>query len=138
MDYLFQFVGKRIIFSNLFRSSVFENPQLHLYKKVPLNRGLVLQPHPHCKETISKFNVYNALKNYVVPTSNSNYDRKQILICCLLRGHTSGGVEQHGPQKQHIMLLVPFREGVKKNRLFLGNSPKQRTPPTHRSGLGLT
>ena len=24
------------------------------------------------------------------------------------------------------------REGVKKNRLFLGKSPKQRTPPTHR------
>ena len=26
----------------------------------------------------------------------------------------------------------------KKNRFFLGNSPKQRTPPTHRYGLGLT
>ena len=31
-----------------------------------------------------------------------------------------------------------IREGIKKNRLFLGNSPKQRTPPTHRYGLGLT
>ena len=31
------------------------------------------------------------------------------------------------------------REGVqKKNRFFLGNSPKQRTPPTHPYGLGLT
>ena len=30
-------------------------------------------------------------------------------------------------------------EGVNwKNRFFLGNSPKQRTPPTHRYGLGLT
>ena len=26
----------------------------------------------------------------------------------------------------------------KKNRFFLGNSPKQRTPPTHPYGLGLT
>ena len=30
-------------------------------------------------------------------------------------------------------------EGIqKKNRFFLGNSPKQRTPPTHPYGLGLT
>ena len=33
---------------------------------------------------------------------------------------------------------VTIREGVKKNRFFLGNSPKQRTPPTHRISLGLT
>ena len=26
----------------------------------------------------------------------------------------------------------------KKNQFFLGKSPKQRTPPTHRYGLGLT
>ena len=31
----------------------------------------------------------------------------------------------------------PVREGIKK-RFCLGNSPKQRTPPTHRYGLGLT
>ena len=31
-----------------------------------------------------------------------------------------------------------IREGVKKKRLFLGKSPKQRTPPTHRYSLGLT
>ena len=31
-----------------------------------------------------------------------------------------------------------IREGVKKNRLFLGKSPKQRTPPTNRYSLGLT
>ena len=31
-----------------------------------------------------------------------------------------------------------IREGVKKNRLFLGKSRKQRTPPTHRYSLGLT
>ena len=30
------------------------------------------------------------------------------------------------------------REGIKKNRFFLGKSPKQQTPPTHRYGLGLT
>ena len=40
-------------------------------------------------------------------------------------------------QKNHKSLFF-IREGVKKNRLFLENSPKQRTPPTHRSGLGLT
>ena len=34
--------------------------------------------------------------------------------------------------------LICVREGVKKNRLFLGKSPKQRTPPTHRYSLGLT
>ena len=27
---------------------------------------------------------------------------------------------------------IGVREGVQKNRLFLGNSPKQRTPPAHR------
>ena len=108
---------------NLFKSlplECFREPATALVQKgsplidLWLNRGLVLHPPPHCKESISKFNVYNASKNYVVPTLNSNYDRKQILICCLLRGHTSGGVEQHGPQKQHIMLLVPF-----------GSDPKQ-------------
>ena len=31
-----------------------------------------------------------------------------------------------------------FRGGIKKIDFFLGNSPKQRTPPTHRYGLGLT
>ena len=31
-----------------------------------------------------------------------------------------------------------IREGVQKKSIFLGNSPKQRTPPTHRYGLGLT
>ena len=35
-------------------------------------------------------------------------------------------------------LMSSFREGVQKNRFFLGNSPKQRTPPTHPYGLGLT
>ena len=29
-------------------------------------------------------------------------------------------------------------KGSKKNRFFLGYSPKQRTPPTHPYGLGLT
>ena len=29
-------------------------------------------------------------------------------------------------------------KGSKKNRFFLGKSPKQRTPPTHHHGLGLT
>ena len=40
----------------------------------------------------------------------------------------------------HIFTLqFLFREGLqKKNRFFLGNSPKQRTPPTHPYGLGLT
>ena len=33
---------------------------------------------------------------------------------------------------------VTIREGVKKIDFFLGNSPKQRTPPTHRISLGLT
>ena len=32
----------------------------------------------------------------------------------------------------------PKGRGPKKIDFFLGNSPKQRTPPTHRSGLGLT
>ena len=29
------------------------------------------------------------------------------------------------------------REGVKKNRIYLGLCPKHRTPPTHRARLGL-
>ena len=40
-----------------------------------------------------------------------------------------------------VLWCVTFlRKGrhQKKNWLFLGNSPKQRTPPTHRYGLGLT
>ena len=32
----------------------------------------------------------------------------------------------------------PLPKGSKKNQFFLGNSPKQRTPPTHPYGLGLT
>ena len=36
------------------------------------------------------------------------------------------------------LLTLSIREGVKKNQLFLGKSPKQRTPPTHRYSLGLT
>ena len=121
---------------NLFKSlplECFREPATALVQKgSPLidlwsNRGLVLQPLPHCKETISKFNVYNALKNYVVPTSNSNYDRKQILICCLLCGHTSGGVEQHGPQKQHIMLLVPFGSDLQSSFVFFC-LPTQKNP----------
>ena len=35
-------------------------------------------------------------------------------------------------------LTFSIREGVKKNRFFFGNSHKQRTPPTHPYGLGLT
>ena len=35
-------------------------------------------------------------------------------------------------------LLVTIREGVKKSNFFLGKSPKLRTSPTHRRGLGLT
>ena len=37
--------------------------------------------------------------------------------------------------KHHTKLCL--REGVKKNRHFLGKSPKQRTTPTHPYGLGL-
>ena len=35
-------------------------------------------------------------------------------------------------------LQSAIREGIKKIDFFLGKSPKQRTPPTHRYGLGLT
>ena len=38
------------------------------------------------------------------------------------------------PEKKSCTL----REGIKKKSTFLGNSPKQQTPPTHRYGLGLT
>ena len=34
-------------------------------------------------------------------------------------------------------MIFNIREGIKKNRFFLGKSPKQRTPPTHPYGLGL-
>ena len=35
--------------------------------------------------------------------------------------------------------IILLREGIKKEiDFFLGNSPKQRTPPTHCYGLGLT
>ena len=38
-----------------------------------------------------------------------------------------------------LIPIIWMREGVqKKIDFFLGNSPKQRIPPTHRSGLGLT
>ena len=43
-------------------------------------------------------------------------------------GGTAGEVVDANPDKGRH----------KKNRFFLGNSPKQRTPPTHRRGLGLT
>ena len=40
---------------------------------------------------------------------------------------------------RYISMQNSFREGVNwKNRFFLGNSPKQRTPPAHRYSLGLT
>ena len=37
------------------------------------------------------------------------------------------------------MVITDLDKGSlpKKNRFFLGNSPKQRNPPTHRYGLGL-
>ena len=41
----------------------------------------------------------------------------------------------------YLFVLSPqflLREGIKKNWFFLGNSPKQRTTPTHPYGLGLT
>ena len=39
----------------------------------------------------------------------------------------------------NLKLYFNIREGVqKRNRFFLGISPKQRTPPTHRISLGLT
>ena len=44
-------------------------------------------------------------------------------------------------QCAHTIFMVSnkrVREGVKKNRFFLGKSPKQRTPLTHRYSLGLT
>ena len=37
----------------------------------------------------------------------------------------------------HKNIMSLLREGIKKS-IFLGKSPKQRTPPTHRYGLGLT
>ena len=33
-----------------------------------------------------------------------------------------------------LVMHTCLREGIKKKSIFLGNSPKQRTPPTHRSG----
>ena len=33
--------------------------------------------------------------------------------------------------------IVVLREGVKKNRIYLGLCPKHQTPPTHRARLGL-
>ena len=33
--------------------------------------------------------------------------------------------------------LYVVREGVKKNRIYLGLCPKHRTPPTQRARLGL-
>ena len=46
-----------------------------------------------------------------------------------------------GNECTYLFVLSPqflLREGIKKNWFFLGNSPKQRTPPTHPYGLGLT
>ena len=38
-----------------------------------------------------------------------------------------------------LIPIIWIREGVqKKIDFFLGNSPKQQTPPTHPYGLGLT
>ena len=34
-------------------------------------------------------------------------------------------------------VTLVIREGVKKNRIYLGLCPKHRTPPTHRARLGL-
>ena len=40
-------------------------------------------------------------------------------------------LECYGPD----MIL---REGIKKKSIYIGKSPKQRTPPIHRYSLGLT
>ena len=39
---------------------------------------------------------------------------------------------------RELTCVVWIREGIQKKLIFLGNSPKQRTPPTHPYGLGLT
>ena len=41
-----------------------------------------------------------------------------------------------GQSKRGVRSVI--REEVKKIDFFLGNSPKQRTPPTYPYGLGLT
>ena len=55
------------------------------------------------------------------------------------------GQQDHSPSSLvEVLNLNPFyhnrrvREGVQIKSIFLGNSPKQRTPPTHPYGLGLT
>ena len=40
--------------------------------------------------------------------------------------------------KKTKKVFFDLGKGSKKNGFFLGNSPKQRTPPTHPYGLGLT
>ena len=39
-------------------------------------------------------------------------------------------------RRYKILSYETLREGVKKNRIYLGLCPKHRTPPTHRARLG--
>ena len=59
-----------------------------------------------------------------------------------MRRHLSVHDEAAQNRSQFYILNIEkknrFREGIKNRLFFLGNSPKQRTPPTHRYGLGLT
>ena len=45
---------------------------------------------------------------------------------------------QNSYRRMKEVTAITLKGRHKKNRLFLGNSTKQRIPPTHRYGLGLT
>ena len=67
------------------------------------------------------------------PLSKANYIQ--------LQGDKAVSVVSIGQQLLvlgHFEAVMDKGRHPKKNRFFLGNSPKQRTLPTHRTGLGLT
>ena len=82
----------------------------------------------------------------------SNYSLNVIQTCVNLNNGTLPpkqdvhiGLNIHKKQLNAVLtkylcnsVFNMLREGIKKIRLFSGNSPKQRTPPIHRYGLGLT
>ena len=69
---------------------------------------------------------------------NPSTDEKNVDITLVTKAY-------HNYKKEYVKHLSfsPEKESLskgrgKKNWFFLGNSPKQRTPPTHRISLGLT
>ena len=100
-------------------------------------------------DTYTEFTIkFEGWSTYGVTSDYLFYPLQWTRVCLSMDSNSSevqfvveGELLVHKPiwvKKRPDNLNLTLGKGSKKNRLFLGNSPKQRTPPTHRSGLGLT